>query len=512
MMHASLARFRFARRSRRAFALPAPGGRCLRSARSLALAVSERVRPAGEAGVSLIEVVISTLMVSIIAISTLTGFDAATRASGDQRMHSQATTIAQQDEERLRGLTAAEIGQLGAGSSRSVAENGLCVEQGSGKWHYCAGTAFAGATYSGPVFTVTSSAQYLSASKEAFTCETSGGTADYVQTTSSVSWSSLGSRPPVKQSSIVANPVKTALLVRVKNQNSEPLAGATITATGATTNDSQTTGNSGCIIFGGVTDKELTVAVADPGYVDHQGKSPPPAKTVSVSSTTMTESEFVIAQPASIVAEFESNGVAATGDTFTAFNSGIASPPYFLGGSAATTSASYVSSVQLNGLFPFAEGSPPVPKGYAVYAGDCEKNSPQYVASIAVKEAKLLPNKSTSVKLEVPAITVVVKTASGGSLVTSTSAKIINSECSSASAQNVSGTVPHEHVVAIKNGALEPKGQPYAKALTLCVVFKEGTTWWKNSFALTNIAKAGTNAGEKYVKTGGTSSSSELKC
>src|ERR1700734_4137504 len=57
---------------------------------------------AAESGVTLIEVVISALLVAIIAIGTLAGFDSAGRATTDERQHNQATLLAEQDEELLR--------------------------------------------------------------------------------------------------------------------------------------------------------------------------------------------------------------------------------------------------------------------------------------------------------------------------------------------------------------------------------------------------------------------------
>jgi hypothetical protein len=478
-------------------------------------ALPARMELAGEQGLSLIEVVLATLMVSIIVIGTLTGFDAATGAASKERSQAQATVIAQQDEERLRGLTAAELGELGT-QTRSVAQNGLCIEQVSGNWRYCEGTPFAATTYTGTVFTVTSSAQYVTASKNRYTCEVAGGSADYLQTTSTVSWTGRGAKGPVSQSSIVTNPVKASLLVRVKNQANEAVSGATVTVTGTKTSAAQTTPASGCVIFGGIEDSEVTVAVSDSGYVDHQGDSPPPSKSMKLSSLSLAETEFVIAQAGSILAQFLSNGVSTgvTSDSFVAYNSGIASPPYMHGGSDATTSGAYFSSVQLGNLFPFAEGSPLVYKKYAVWAGDCSKNNPQEVASIAAAEAAVEPGTVSTAKVEVPAVNLTLTKTSGGSQVTSTSATITNSECVGATAQNVTGSISAVHVVKITEGALEPKYQPYAKKLILCVVFKEGAKYYKNkNVELTNTKKEGTSVA-KYVKVYGSyeESSSELKC
>src|SRR5271155_1991301 len=107
-----------------------------------------------QAGFMLLEVVISALLVGLIAVGTLAGFEAAGKAGSDQRAHAQATELAAQDEERLRGGTETEPETKTA-------------------------------SYSGTTFTITSSAQYASAAKESLSCETTGAAANYVQTTSS---------------------------------------------------------------------------------------------------------------------------------------------------------------------------------------------------------------------------------------------------------------------------------------------------------------------------------------
>ena len=481
--------------------------------------------PASESGVSIIEVLISSLLVALIAIGTFSAFDSAGRASAGERAHAQATVLAQQDEERLRGLTAAQLGQLGS-STLYEADTGLCVEKPSSTWIYCTGTAFAGQAYSGTAFTVTSSARYVTASKESVTCETSGGTADYLLTTSSVKWSALGSRPAVTQSSIVTNPVHTALLVKVKDQNGAPLEGATVTVTGTSTNATQTTPAAGCVIFGGIADKTVSVVASKGTFVDHQGKSPPPAKSgISLSPTSLTEVEFVIAQPGKLVAEFESNGsvTGVTSDTFVAQQTGIASPPFFVGG----TAGEYLASASQGGLFPFAEGGKP--SKYTVYAGDCEANNPEVVTAGVVKPDKaeaVTPGGEAHVKVEVPAVTLTVweGEASGKELkklntstAKVTSDKITNKECSAATSQNYA-KVPSERKVTITpEGQLQEKYQPYAKALELCVVafpfvIETKNQYVKNTLAIANTAKAGTTLAFYLKKSGYQKSTAKLEC
>ena len=64
-----------------------------------------RVSLPSEAGDTLMEVVISALVVGLIVVGTLTGFSVVNRASADQRHHSQASLLASQSQEQLRSDT-----------------------------------------------------------------------------------------------------------------------------------------------------------------------------------------------------------------------------------------------------------------------------------------------------------------------------------------------------------------------------------------------------------------------
>jgi Tfp pilus assembly protein PilV len=468
--------------------------------------LAQTTEGSGEAGMTLIEVMISALLVGIIAIGTLTAFDTAGRATADERAQSQAAVIAAQDEEELRSLKATKLGQFGT-SSETTSDSGQCIEEVASAWRYCEGHL----AYKGTIFTVTSKAEYVSASQESLTCNASPASADYIKTTSEVTWK--GGRTPVTQSSIVTSPTKAALLVKVVDQYNEPVEGALVKVTGTSTSAQQTTPAAGCVVFGALADKTVTINVSKATYVDHQGASPPPSKTATVSSSSLTEVSFTIGTPGSIVAEFESNGTTGlSGETFMVSQTGVAAPSNFLAGSNGTLA----QKPSISGLFPFATpGKPPTANPYTAFAGDCEKNNPETatVGVVKAKTAQVNPGASTSVKLELPAInlTVMSGTKSGssteGTPVTSTSAKLINSECSGQTARNAA-SINVEHPVSVVAGKLEPKFWPYAKVLELCVAFKESTKYYKNKTTIQNTAKAGSPTATFYVKgtgvTGGT--------
>ena len=469
--------------------------------RRAATGAHRRLPPAGgDAAFMLLEVVISALLVALIAIGTFAGLEGAQRAGTDVRTHAEATTLAQQDEERLRGLTATALTEL--------------VKKGS--------EAQSPVTLGKITFTITSSASFVSAAKNSLSCETSGGGANYIQTTSSVRWTGLKStRPAVTQSSIIST-LATGLLVKVMEQNEEPVQGATVTLTGADSG-SQSTNAAGCALFVGLTAGSVTVAVSKSGWVEVNGKSTGTSKSASVVDERTETSEAQIAEPGAIKAEFESNGkLGVEGDTFVAYQSGIGTPSFFVAGTAGNYETS-VTSEQT--LFPFAKSK--VAEPYTVYAGDCTANNPETVTASGEKlkprEAKVEPNGTASVSkpLEVPEVKVLVDEGTSGTpkkhVTSPESVYITNKECEKQKSQNYTGEVPYKHKVALIAKGLEHEGelspetahQPFAKKLEFCVQAKVAKYDYRYRKSFENKTKAGISLGTVYLKESGEKGSKE---
>jgi len=491
-------------------AAPAPvRARILLGAR-LARHLHTLPRPGDEHGYMLLEVIVSALLVGMIVVGTFTGFDAANDANATERAHAQAVVLVAQDEERLRGLTSTEIAQLGT-TAKKVAANGVCVEEksaGSNTWQYCTGTSFAGQTYTGTVFTITSSSKYVSAETSTFTCETSGGQANYIQTTSSATWPKA--RSAVSQSSIVATPTSSVLIVKVKNQNSEAVEGATVVlTTGTSSKTTQTTGSSGCVTFGGLAAETDKVAVEKSGWVSKGGEASAEKEVSIVANKTATE-ELTLAESGAISATFISEESAAEkekavpGDTFVAFQSHVLpTPENFVEGTAGKYEP-ITSSITLKNLFPFAKLKEKVwePEGYTVYAGDCTANNPETVTAgtVKAKEALVKPGSPTAVKVEAPPIKLKVyegtEKTKKNLIASSTSAEIKNTECSGKNTHN-HGTLTAaqtERSVALSSGELtnEYRHQPYAKSLTICVATEKiEKKYRKYEGTVENTKKAG---------------------
>jgi prepilin-type N-terminal cleavage/methylation domain-containing protein len=488
-----------------------------------------RARYTAETGFSLIEVLVASLITAVIAVGTLTGINAAGRSTADTRSHSQATQLAGQDEERLRGLTTTVLGQLGSATT-SRAENGSCLESVSGKWQYwskgsttfCENpTGLSGTAYTATVYTVTSSASYVTAktggTESNLTCETTAGTANYLQTTSSVTWSSLGKREPVSQSSIITVPTSNTLQVKVLNQKNEPVEGATVTVSGISPELSQTTPSAGCVVFGSLSSTSVKATATKVGWVNKNGEAAPTPKAITVSKTATTAETFYLAEPGGIAVKFvEAAKGLVSGSTFYAFQTGIATPDGYVGGSAST----YNTSAELGRiLFPFRNTveTPTLPNPYTVFAGDCEANNPHLVnAAVIDTTAQVEPNLTTPVEVQLPKVNVTVNEGTSakpkGAFAGVERAMIVNKGCETAAAART-GSTPYKHEVTINAGKLVPEYQPYAKELVLCLVVHNTTAGKYYKYTKTFENKGPTEAvvGAIYPEEG-TSSTTAPTC
>ncbi|HEX3872428.1 MAG TPA: hypothetical protein VHV77_18415 [Pirellulales bacterium] len=435
-----------------------------------------------ESGVTLIEVVISAMLVAIIAVATLTGFDTAGRATADERQHNQATLLAAQDEERLRGMNVTELGRLG--------------------------TVTSSAKEGGTTYTIQSKAQFISAAKEEEACETSGANADYIRTTSNVTWPALGSREAVSQSSIVPVPTSTSLLVNVRNQLNEGAEGATVKVTGKTTKTTveQTTPASGCVIFGAMADSKVEVTATKVGWVNEDGEENPPATEVALSKTALVTASFPIAQPGAILAEFQSAGTPVQGDTFYAAHTSYEGPT--VGG----TAGAYASTATLEGLFPFATpGSPPGESPYTAYAGECStENNAELVASpnnvvggkkeVTDRLVQVSPGATTTVKVEVPQVKIeVFEGSAAGSKQGSRDGNV---------EVNITNCGVSRVMKTTSLGALEHPYQPYTKKLKLCFTQVINRQRYKTTIEVANTARAGVTVSPIYMSATANRSSS----
>jgi Tfp pilus assembly protein PilE len=335
---------------------------------------------AGEAGDTMIEVMVAALIVALIAAAVFVGFGSVAAIAGAQRHQAEASTLAQQDEERMRGLSVTQLSASDPAAPSCSTSAGVygneCYTQ----------------TVDGEPYTITSTAKFVAASGAATSCTSSAtGNADYVETASTVTWAhSDDGRPPVIEHSLISPHVGGGLVIQATNGSqptpSNPLASVTIDVTGSDTGTlTLTTDSNGCAVFAGLPGGTYTVTW--PGYIQEKTNATS-ASVLVVDGSTETD-PFALGQPGTIQASFTTSygthtNVAATTDTFVASNSQLTSPIVSGTPSSLASSASYSSTISSGAtVFPLAGTN----DAYSVYAGECVYDVPPSPATTVVSAA-----------------------------------------------------------------------------------------------------------------------------
>lgn len=388
-----------------------------------------------EAGDTLIEVLVSALALAAIVVGTLAGVDASNRVTALERARSEADTLAQAAEDQLRSEPVSRLGELER-SPRSEQ-----IEQNH------------------TLFTVASSAQYRSGTSGSASCAGGTASADYIETSTTVTWKALGAGRPVVERGLISPPPGTTLLVQVLDEG-DAQPGMTATATGpgsSHTVHSETTSAAGCAIFS-LLPGEYTANVSRTGYVTPDGYAAsdedPAYKSASskflVAETTATDT-VEMAPAGELKVSFASAGQSVEGDSFVAANAAMLAPRAF------GTVGSYHSWISTGrSVFPF-----PASKKYGVYAGSCAYDAPEAVGSEQAAEAEVQPGASTTVTAVLPPLHIQVMSGTGpskkGVAVGGATARLLDTRC---------GSVREETTDA--EGRLPLAGVPYG-TYQLCV-------------------------------------------
>jgi prepilin-type N-terminal cleavage/methylation domain-containing protein len=376
-----------------------PGGRWVDPA---AVSRALRDRAGAQHGFTLIEVLVSAMLVLIISAGVATALISATDFTSHERNQSQANGVAEQDQERLKSMTDAQLTALS--QTRIVNLNG-------------------------GQFTVHSTAEFLSANGSS-SC--SSDSTAYFKLTSTVTTVPTAGNPAqtVTEEALITRPLAGSLVVPVQNETGAPLQGVAIAINGQNTSytASATTDQNGCVAFAGLPTDTYTITATDPGYVDPNGNASP-TETASVTQTGITPAtKMIMGAAASVKVGF----VTQTASTPTIFDqhaapfaSGHAAAPdgaeisYYGTGSGnhMTTDACFIGTactgtgtpvtytaagnlvyLSPGHLFPFYLGSSPqYTNNYQMWAGACEQEEPLSPPTLS---AALAPPSLTSVKTD----------------------------------------------------------------------------------------------------------------
>jgi prepilin-type N-terminal cleavage/methylation domain-containing protein len=389
----------------------------------------ERPRAASERGFTLIEILVAALIVLIISAGVAEALISATDYTGRERNQSQASEVAQQDQERMKSMTDSQLTSLH--QTRYV-------------------------TLNNTQFTVNSTATFLNANG-ASSC--SNGVTAYFKLTSTVTSATTpgNAGQSFTEETIITRPLGGSMVVPVVDQTGTALSGVAIGVAGQNThyNAAGTTDANGCVAFAGLPTDSYTITASDPGYVDPNGNTTP-SETASITQTGVTNAtKFVMGPAGAIQVGFRTVG--ANGEVYddipgvnNAPADGTAPAGYELsyygneGGSKMTSAACLLATgtctgsgtspvsfvapssaasymITANNLFPFNTINPTnYSNNYQVWAGPCEQEQPATPVSgtgSATGFATVLPGQALppgsptppDVTVDEPAIDVAVK-------------------------------------------------------------------------------------------------------
>jgi Tfp pilus assembly protein PilV len=304
-----------------------------------ARAVPLRSELSAEHGVTLVETLISAAILIVVLFSVLATIDTASSTTAVNRARTVAAALAEQDQERMRGMRATDLSNYHV--TRAVPQSGV-------------------------TYTVESRSEWVrDATSGAESCTANARQADYMRITSTVTSPVAGTRiKPVAMSSLVAprvgsfGPNQGTLAVQVKNELDGPVPGMPVSITGpAGLND--VTNQQGCAVFGRIPTGSYAVQVSRPGWVDPAGN-----RTIDTSGTVSAGT--VNSVPVRFDTSVGGARQGATSPSVSAANPGV---PGGVRVFPAETAPAAAGSIDATELFPF-------PDGYSFYSGTCADSAP----------------------------------------------------------------------------------------------------------------------------------------
>ncbi|MGZ4190997.1 MAG: carboxypeptidase-like regulatory domain-containing protein [Solirubrobacteraceae bacterium] len=423
-----------------------------------------------DGGFTLIEVLVSALLVVLIATAAAKALVTTTHTSADQRLRSQADGLATQDQERLRGLSDTQLASLSQSRPSTV---------------------------NGTTFTVQSTSTYEDTTG-ATSCSSTA--AAYYRIVSTVTWTEGFTNQPasIQEESLLSRPVTGDLLTQVTDQTGAAIQGVTITPSGPSTQTAPSDSN-GCVMFAGLDPGLYSIGLSDSGYVDPNGNSAPTG-TATVTTTGTAHPNggtFRMGQAGSIVGTFQTSGGAGGEADGISWLGNKGSIPMSGGFRTAPTTDPSTPSTGFTtfSLFPFASLSPTDYTGnYTVWGGRCAGQAPP---APSPDQFTVTPGSvGTAQTIQEPLLNLqAVQYNNGSSTSTVTPADIVLTFSDGTCSDSWKAT--RASSMSATTGWLANPGQAYAPSgdLTVCVDYKpSGGNYYKASVTTGNTNFSAANA------------------
>jgi type II secretory pathway pseudopilin PulG len=306
-----------------------------------------------QGGFILIEIVVSAAMLAIVAAGVFIAFDVGERSTAEERHRARAHSLAQADVERMQSMRIA--GLNGLNQSRAVTQDGLS-------------------------YTIVSFAEFVTETATTSTCAAGTGSRDMLRVISTVTWPSIGTRPPVSISGVVSPPNGSvvpdtgSLLASVKDSRSLGVPGVAMTGSGAGS-FSGTTGPGGCVMWRNLPagNYSLNFGGAATGKVNEQGLAPS-AQTVSVVAGSTNTVNYQFDTPGRILnirfrtRDYSNALIDSTADSVVVNNTNMNTARTFA--APGGVRAASISTPSPASMFPFTSPYDPI------FAGTCGDNLP----------------------------------------------------------------------------------------------------------------------------------------
>jgi Tfp pilus assembly protein PilV len=351
---------------------------------------------ASERGWALLETLVSAVLLVVVALAVMSSMDVASRTSAANKGRSVASSLAEQDQERMRAMTIQQLSN----------------------YHTTADPMVGGNTYH-----VDSRSEWVNDTTGNVASCSDTGQASYVRISTTVTSSVVGrDTKPVTTRGIVAPPVGSlgasqgTLAVKVTDRNNNPVEGLPVALSGTTTL-SDNTNALGCAVFGYIpagAGTSYTVTLNATGWVN-QNDDQLSEKNPTVTPGNVTVQPMTYDRAGSAQMTFLDSGGQPPTPT----------PAWVMVNNSAWTvpGARKVAAPTANGLFPFASSN------YSFWAGSCASANPSLYSGTTPAAAVLPAQQAGPVTLTVPSVNVKVVNASNVGVAGSVSVKATGSGC-----------------------------------------------------------------------------------
>lgn len=286
----------------------------------------------------------SALLVALAATAVFKGIDGANATSGQSKARAIATTLAHEDQERLRSMDPLGLSSYSPSPVQKVVNR--------------------------VPYTITSSAAYVSDRGESESCTRGSGRVVTVRITSQVTWPDMRGSNPVRASSLIAISnayQRGSLAVKFQNAAADPVPGVSVSVT-SPTSLSGASNSAGCVVWDGLSTGSYFGSFSKAGYVDPAG-APNPAPVNGWSVTTGSTGIYTQLYDLAGSANFQFVGKVGSTQYPGARASGVtvshANMPTPLNERTSTFPRGNTAS--FTNLFPFATP-------YSAWAGSCAAN------------------------------------------------------------------------------------------------------------------------------------------